>query len=111
MDAGLIREEEVVQPIRDGIIEKSGNPKEPFRDQVNSLDEHLKLQVIPEINGGKIGNGKDEHDYIANAGIMAHPDVFKIIALLDIPEGFFTFPPGQIDLHNPPYGFFDLHVY
>ena len=70
MDAGLVREEEIVQPIRDGVIEKGGDPKEPFRYQVDSLHEHLELQVIPEINGGKIGNRKDEHDHIANASVV-----------------------------------------
>lgn len=35
---------------------------------------------------------------------MAHPDIFKMVALLDVPEGFIAFPSGEVYLNDSPDG-------
>jgi len=42
---------------------------------------------------------------------VAHPDVFEVVALLDVPERFVALPAGKIDLHDAPYTFFGLEGY
>ena len=103
LDTRLIREEEIVEPVGNGIIEEGGDSKEPFRDEVNSFHEHFELQIIPEIYCRKVSDGEDKSDHIAYACVVTDPDILKIVALLDIAEGFIALPPRKVDLYDTPY--------
>lgn len=111
MNASPVREEEIIETIGNGIVEEGRHTEEPFGNKVNPLHEHFEPQVVSQVDCGKVGNSKDQCNYISDAHIASYSDIFKVITLLDIPERFITFPAGKIDFYNTPYCFSELCIY
>ena len=93
LDARFVREEKVVEAIGNGVVEEGRYSKESFWDEVDPFYEHFEFQILSEINRGKIWNGENENDYVADARVVADSDVFEVVTLLDIAEWFVALPP------------------
>ena len=83
MNAGVAGEEEIIQPIGNGIVEEGGNAEESFRYKVYALYKDLELEIVREVDCCKIGNRQDDCHQVPYARVMPYTDVFKVIVLLD----------------------------
>ena len=104
----LVGKEEVVEPIGNRVVEEGGDAKEPLGDEINPLDEHLEPEVVAEIDRGEVGDGKNERYGISYAHVASYPDVFEVVALLDVAERSITLPAGKVDFDDSPYVLFGL---
>jgi hypothetical protein len=88
-----------------------GTPKKRFETRYIRSISILSFRLSPKYTATKKGDSEDECDDIAYACIVAHSDVFEIVALLKASEGFVALPAGQVNLHDLPYPFLDNDIY
>ena len=96
-----------MESIGDGVVKERRETEESLRDQKDSLHQDLELEVLAEIDSGKIAHRKHQDNEVSDRRIASDPKVFQVVALLDIAERFITLPAGQIDLNNLPDALFD----
>ena len=53
-ESGLVRIEQIEDPIGDGIVKKAWNPEKSFRHDEDSFYQHLEFDTLPQINRCKI---------------------------------------------------------
>jgi len=77
IEASFVREKQVIESIGYGVVKERRDAEESLRDQEDSLHQDLELEVLAEIDSGKITHRKHQDNEVSDRRIASDPKVLR----------------------------------
>ena len=98
MGAGAGSEKQTVDTVGDGVLEEGRDFVEALRLLAHFLEDQVELGLRSDDDADEVKDRMDQSVGVAQRGIAADANVFKVIALLDEAVRFFALPARQVDV-------------